>query len=363
MQASILIEELVCNVIYYRHTYYIYWLIDLNPRDDLESLAYTLLFLLKGSLPWQTYSEHGTVLGRNAQVRGKKQIWTGSKFSKYCPREFGQLVNHARGLKFAENINYSRLRALFANVSRKIIFSRSKGKISASWGCTVFMSSPPNYLGWPTASAETRPRPCPVEAGQLVSVRIDARTSIEGYSLQGLTDLWHNPLLSSKEFSTSARPAIVIDVSFDKNMSLFKVQVVSVGKDTPVQSATPAQGVSCPVTISSYPPRRQPQEATVVLRPAFPMWNTYCYAFPRASWFYCLPNQVGLLIHISDMEPTGSHRHPLAPTGKSIAKISRFCDKGLLSLFQCVSGPLESRIQLYDTKLRWSSKIRRYSSS
>ena len=120
-----------------------------------------------------------------------------------------------------------------------------------------------------------------------------ARTSIEGYSLQGLTDLWHDPLLSSRKFSTAVRPAIIIDTSVDKTLSLFKILIVSLGQDNPVQTVTPAKGVSGHIALST---QRPGAGATVVLQPAWPMLNTYCYAFPRATWFYCLPNQVYTLI-------------------------------------------------------------------
>jgi hypothetical protein len=89
---------------------------DLGPRDDLESLAYTLLFLLRGDLPWQKHGEHGTVLGRIAHIREKKGAWTGSRLAKGHPPVFGQLLDYARGLKFNESLDYGRFRALFAGL-------------------------------------------------------------------------------------------------------------------------------------------------------------------------------------------------------------------------------------------------------
>jgi casein kinase I family protein HRR25 len=102
--------------------------VDLNPRDDLESLAYTLLFLLKGSLPWQAHGEHGTALGQIYQVREQKRRWKGSELSKHCPREFRWLVDYARGLKFTEHIPYARVQARFSGVRRMHpVSSKSKG--------------------------------------------------------------------------------------------------------------------------------------------------------------------------------------------------------------------------------------------
>ena len=102
--------------------------VDLNPRDDLESLAYTLLFLLKGSLPWQAHGEHGTALGQIYQVREQKRRWKGSELSKHFPREFGSLVDYARGLKFTEHIPYARVRARLSSVRQlQTVSSKSKG--------------------------------------------------------------------------------------------------------------------------------------------------------------------------------------------------------------------------------------------
>ena len=58
-------------------------------RDDLESLAYTLLFLLKGRLPWQGYQGDN----KGYLVCKKKMATSGDMICRYTPTAF-KLVGH-----------------------------------------------------------------------------------------------------------------------------------------------------------------------------------------------------------------------------------------------------------------------------
>ena len=261
---------------------------DLNPRDDLESLAYTLFNLLLGSLPWSSISAHGTEHGREVQVREKKRAWGGSKLAQCCPGQLGQLgqlLDYARELKFNDSIDYAHHRAQLRRLS----------EVSADDSCSTSESINlfpclPNFFFFnsdfkPKLFSDSQPsvpESCPVEVGQLICVKINARISIEGYSLQAL-DPWHDPALYSEEWCTVARPAIVLDVKFDTDLSLYKIQVVSMGQGIPAESGKPAYKVSGPLSV---------QSESIVLNPTWPMPDTYFYAFPRAPWFYCLPHQV-----------------------------------------------------------------------
>ncbi|EPS62497.1 hypothetical protein M569_12290, partial [Genlisea aurea] len=81
-------------------------------RDDLESLAYTLIFLLRGRLPWQGYQ------GDNKGfLVCKKKIGTSSEALCYfCPGPFRKFVEHVANLKFDEEPNYAKYVSFFDGI-------------------------------------------------------------------------------------------------------------------------------------------------------------------------------------------------------------------------------------------------------
>ncbi|GKB02394.1 casein kinase 1-like protein HD16 [Tanacetum coccineum] len=80
-------------------------------RDDLESLAYTLIFLLRGKLPWQGF------IGENKGfLVCKKKMATSPELLCYlCPSPFKLFLETVTNMKFDEEPNYLKLIALFEN--------------------------------------------------------------------------------------------------------------------------------------------------------------------------------------------------------------------------------------------------------
>ncbi|MCL7047245.1 hypothetical protein MKW94_013170 [Papaver nudicaule] len=81
----------------------------LSRRDDLESLAYTLIYLLKGGLPWQDYQGNT----RNFLVCGKKMSTSPELLCFACPPPFKQFVEIVVNMNFDEVPDYSNLISLF----------------------------------------------------------------------------------------------------------------------------------------------------------------------------------------------------------------------------------------------------------
>ncbi|KAK6912755.1 Protein kinase domain [Dillenia turbinata] len=81
-------------------------------RDDLESLAYTLIFLLRGRLPWQGYQGEN----KGFLVCKKKMSTSPEAACCFCPQPFRQFVDYVVNLKFDEEPNYAKYISLFDGI-------------------------------------------------------------------------------------------------------------------------------------------------------------------------------------------------------------------------------------------------------
>ncbi|KAJ9190247.1 hypothetical protein P3X46_001471 [Hevea brasiliensis] len=81
-------------------------------RDDLESLAYTLIFLLRGRLPWQGYQGEN----KGFLVCKKKMATSPEGLCCFCPLPFKQFVEYVVNLKFGEEPNYAKCISFFNGV-------------------------------------------------------------------------------------------------------------------------------------------------------------------------------------------------------------------------------------------------------
>ncbi|KAL4355678.1 hypothetical protein AHAS_Ahas09G0010700 [Arachis hypogaea] len=81
-------------------------------RDDLESLAYTLIFLLRGRLPWQGFQGEN----KGFLVCKKKMGTPPDSLCCFCPQPFKLFVEHVVNLKFDEEPNYAKYISFFDGI-------------------------------------------------------------------------------------------------------------------------------------------------------------------------------------------------------------------------------------------------------
>ncbi|KIM84488.1 hypothetical protein PILCRDRAFT_384823 [Piloderma croceum F 1598] len=244
------------------------------PRDDIESLGYSLLHLAIGNLPWMYNVRHGTKKTQHDQVRIKKQLHSGAYLAPDGLSCIGKMIDHARSLKFNQLPNYELLSSQIRETSERAGLLDSS---AVDWNIPA------------DASFDDR-SPCPVpndptfalRPGQIICCQINARTTLEGYSARaGDPSFWRDPSLSPDTWNTVIRPAIVLQVEIDKSTKLWTVKVICIGRGT--LTSTDANMVS----ISS-----SPTNGSVTPSPAWPLSDSYCYAFPRPQKFFCYPGEV-----------------------------------------------------------------------
>lgn len=90
----------------------------MSRRDDLESIAYLLIYLQKGKLPWQGLVSDEKKSKYNKVLKEKKRISIQALCQGLEP-EFAELLRYARNLTFSERPNYLYIRGLFDAVMKR----------------------------------------------------------------------------------------------------------------------------------------------------------------------------------------------------------------------------------------------------
>ncbi|KAG2273154.1 hypothetical protein Bca52824_067709 [Brassica carinata] len=89
-------------------------------RDDLESLAYTLIFLMRGRLPWQGYQGDN----KSFLVCKKKMSTSPELMCCFCPPPFKLFLEAVTNMKFDEEPNYAKLISIFDTLIEPCAISR-----------------------------------------------------------------------------------------------------------------------------------------------------------------------------------------------------------------------------------------------
>ena len=74
-------------------------------RDDLESVGYTLMYLLRGNLPWQSIKVQNKE-EKYKKILNKKKTISSKELGEGFPIEFAEILDYFKGLGYTENPDY-----------------------------------------------------------------------------------------------------------------------------------------------------------------------------------------------------------------------------------------------------------------
>ncbi|KAH6607591.1 casein kinase i isoform delta, partial [Trichoderma cornu-damae] len=92
-----------------------------SPKDDLESLAYMLIYFARGSLPWQGCANENepTNVMRDRIARLKLTLPV-ELICKDLPSEFARHLKYVRSLKYNDRPNYAKLRNMYRRLMKRL---------------------------------------------------------------------------------------------------------------------------------------------------------------------------------------------------------------------------------------------------
>ncbi len=91
--------------------------IEPSRRDDMESVGYMLVYMIKGSLPWQGLKKKGKE-NPNDKIGEKKMSTKTETLCEGLPDCFKQYVDYSKNLKFTDKPDYDYLSSLFTNYAK-----------------------------------------------------------------------------------------------------------------------------------------------------------------------------------------------------------------------------------------------------
>lgn len=89
--------------------------IEQSRRDDIESLAYVLIYFCRGSLPWQGLKAQSKKQ-KYDRIMEKKMTTSADALTQGLPTEFTIFLNYARSLTFDDKPDYTYLRRLLRDL-------------------------------------------------------------------------------------------------------------------------------------------------------------------------------------------------------------------------------------------------------
>lgn len=100
-------------------------------RDDLESIAYMLIYLLQGSLPW--YSPTAPAFTEK-QTRSSKQSFTPYNLCQNLPTEFEMVLKYAKSLSMEDRLDYGLLLKAFNSLGKRLEMDLKEAVLGSSNG-------------------------------------------------------------------------------------------------------------------------------------------------------------------------------------------------------------------------------------
>jgi serine/threonine protein kinase len=93
---------------------------DQSRRDDLESVGYVLLYLLRGQLPWQGIDAK-TKEEKYSKILYKKEITPSEELCSGYPEELVSYLNYTKNLEYEEDPKYDYLIELFEKIIKNCL--------------------------------------------------------------------------------------------------------------------------------------------------------------------------------------------------------------------------------------------------